>query len=172
MPHSIRRVFTPRHAPHTKRHFCGFCGTPLTHWSEENQEEAEWICVNVGSLRTESVERLEEAGYLTTADEEENAREASSTTRDRSQPDSAVIRTEGREVRGVPWFEEMVQGSDMGRVKRRRGGETSVDGRSRVEWEVVEIGGDEGEGVVSSTAKRKISSVAGAGEGDDVHMRG
>lgn len=172
MPHSIRRVFTPHDAPHTKRHFCGFCGTQLSHWSEESREEAEWIYVNLGSLRNESVERLEEAGFLATPAEEEEDPEPNLRASESADLGGEMTRAEGREIRGVPWFEEMVQGSEMGRIKRRRGGETSADGRSRVEWEVVEIGGDEGEGVVSSTAKRKISHIVGEGEGDDVHMRG
>ena len=172
MPPSIRRVFTPYDAPHTKRHFCGFCGTQLSHWSEENREEADWICVNVGSLRNESVERLEEAGFLATPAEEEEDSETNLRARESANTGNALTRAESREIRGVPWFEEMVRGSEMGRIKRRRGGETSADGRSRVEWEVVEIGGDEGESLVSSTAKRKISHIVGEGEGDDVHMRG
>ncbi|KAL8827900.1 MAG: hypothetical protein Q9191_002906 [Dirinaria sp. TL-2023a] len=171
MPHSIRRVFTPYDAPHTKRHFCGFCGTQLSHWSEESREEAEWICVNFGSLRNESVERLEEAGLLATPAEDEEDPESNSRAHESANLDSAMTRPDGRESRGVPWFEEMVQGSEMGRIKRRRGGETSADGRSKVEWEVVEIGGDDGDGVVSSTAKRKISHIVREEEGDDIHMR-
>ena len=172
MPQSIRRVFTPHDAPHTKRHFCGFCGTPLSHWSEENREEAEWICINLGSLRNESVERLEEAGFLATSLEEEEDPNANFDVLESAGSRNISAEVESRETRGVPWFEEMVQGSEMGRIKRRRGGETSADGRSRVEWEVVEIGGDDGEEVVSSTAKRKISHIVGEDEGDDVHMRG
>lgn len=68
----------------------------------------------------------------------------------------------------MPWFEEMVEGSELGRVKRRRGGETSSDGKTTVEWEVVEIGGEE-EGEATSTPKHKISKIDA---GDDVHMRG
>ena len=82
---------------------------------------------------------------------------------------SVMRRDEGREARGMPWFEEMVEGSELGRIKRRRGGETSPDGSTRIEWEVVEIGGDGGESEASSVAKRKISKLE---QGDDVHMRG
>ena len=164
--HEIRRVFTPHHAPHTKRQFCGFCGTALSHWSEENREEAEWICVNLASLKNESVERLEEAGFLSAADRGESSGE---TTSEAQQVSSIVGRGEGREARGIPWFEEMVEGSELGRIKRRRGGQTSADGSTRIEWEVVEIGGDHGDSEATSTAKRKISKLE---EGDDIPMRG
>ena len=169
--HTIRRVFTPEHAPHTKRHFCGFCGTQLSHWSEESQEEAEWVCVNLNSLRSESMERLEDAGILSDFDEDDTpqVKDDTAETLQKHRP------SEGREVRGRPWFEEMIEGSNMGRVKRRRGGETSSDGRSKVEWEIVEFTGstmeDEprGDGSKLSTAKRKIGSI---GAEDDIEMKG
>lgn len=64
----------------------------------------------------------------------------------------------GRELTGVPWFEEMVEGSALGRIKRRRGGGTSQDGRIRVEWEVVEFDGgeDDGGSGAAGVAKRKL----------------
>ncbi|KAF7192873.1 hypothetical protein HII31_05787 [Pseudocercospora fuligena] len=45
--------------------------------------------------------------------------------------------------RGVPYFEEMIEHSRLGRIKRQRGGHTSRDGTSSVQWEIVEIGGEE-----------------------------
>jgi len=162
----IRRVFTPHHAPHTKRQFCGFCGTALSHWSEENREEAEWICVNLSSLKDESVQRLEEAGFLAAAEVEDSLEE---TKKPIQQTSSVQRHGEGREARGIPWFEEMVEGSELGRIKRRRGGETSVDGSTRIEWEVVEIDRDDGDGDTTTTAKRKISKLE---EGDEIPMRG
>jgi hypothetical protein len=45
--------------------------------------------------------------------------------------------------RGMPYFEEMVENSRLGRIKRQKGGHTSRDGRMMVQWEVVEIGGDD-----------------------------
>lgn len=47
--------------------------------------------------------------------------------------------------RGMPYFEEMVENSRLGRIKRRMGGHTSEDGTTSVQWEVVEIGGGSGE---------------------------
>ena len=56
-------------------------------------------------------------------------------------PQSLVVRR--MQNRGVPYFEEMVENSKLGRIKRQKGGHTSRDGRTTVQWEVVEIGGDE-----------------------------
>ncbi len=49
----------------------------------------------------------------------------------------------GMHNRGLPYFEELVEHSRLGRIKRRKGGHVSGDGRTTVEWEVIEIGGDE-----------------------------
>lgn len=160
---AIRRVFTPYYAPHTKRHFCGFCGTSLSRWNDESPNEAEWIYVNLNSLRSESLERLQDAGLLA-ASEEANG--------ENSQQNTAIIQQDGRqgrEIQGVPWFEEMVEGSELGRIKRRRGGKTSADGRTKYEWEIVEIGGEEGEATAAGTVKRKLGAM-GAGD-DDVEMK-
>lgn len=162
----IRRVFTPYHAPHTKRHFCGFCGMALSSWSEETPEDAEWIVVNLSSLRNESLERLQDAGFLSAP--KEAGKEVVPGQEDHHQRSAVTHRSNDREVRGVPWFEEMVEGSDLGRIKRRRGGKTSTDGRTKYEWEVVEIGGDEGETTATGTAKRKLGVM---GAEDDVEMR-
>ena len=117
-------------------------------------------------MKNESIERLEEAGFLTAAAAEVGAEGSSERA---PQISSVTRRDEGREARGIPWFEEMVEGSELGRIKQRRGGETSADGSTRIEWEVVEIGGDDGESQATSMAKRKISKLD---QGDDVHMRG
>ncbi|KAI4240211.1 MAG: hypothetical protein L6R40_005240 [Gallowayella cf. fulva] len=160
----IRRVFTPRHAPHTKRHFCGFCGTPLTHWSEENEGDADWVHVNLNSLRSASVEKLSEEGLLTSShdaiqpgvsEEKEKALGLSSTSGD-------------REIHGAPWFQEMIEGSELGRIKHKRGVQTSTDGRKRVEWEVVDFSSELKENE-NNTSKRKLDQV---GKEGDSEMRG
>ncbi len=148
---TIRRVFTPRHAPHTKRHFCGFCGTPLTYWSEDPKEEAEWVYVSLGSLRSRSVEALETAGFL-------------SGNRERDENTNITRTGHGRELRGTPWFEEMIEGSELGSMKRNRGGQTSADGRTKVEWEIIEFGGDDGEVGLTGGEKRKLDQVGGGDE--------
>ncbi|KAF6234983.1 hypothetical protein HO173_006913 [Letharia columbiana] len=163
-PSTIRRVFTPHHAPRSKRHFCGLCGTSISHWSEETPEEAEWIYMNIGSLRRDSMERLEDAGLLRGLGSEDNemAQMAAGGSR------QVANLGQGREVRGTPWFEEMIQGSELGRIKRRRGRETSSDGRTKVEWEISEFGSGDGDVPVASTSKRKLGSVD---HRDDVEMR-
>ena len=168
---SIRRVFTPQYAPTTKRHFCGFCGTPLSNWSEESSEEAEWVYVNLSSLRRDSMEKLEDAGFLlAVSDESENSAE-------NENPQSVAARTnsrtnvgEGRETSGgTPWFEEMIEGSELGRIKRRRGGGRSSDGKTIVEYEITEFeGAHDAERGASGTGKRKLGSL---GDEPDVEMR-
>ena len=126
--------------------------------------------MNLGSLGSESLERLHDAGLLAASEDlsGERTEEADSALESTEHHAAVNQQFQGREVRGVPWFEEMVEGSDLGRIKRRRGGKTSADGRIQYEWEVVEIEGDEGEHTMASTAKRKIDMM---GDGDDVGMR-
>ena len=159
---SIRRVFTPPHAPQTKRHFCGFCGTSLSYWSEESPEEANFVRVNIGSLKSESMDRLQEEGLL--EPEENNQNEESQTG---VAPRQVTARSP-REVRGNPWFEEMIEGSDLGRIKRRRGGQTSSDGKTSVEWEIVEMADPE-DSTGSGIGKRKLGEVGE--DHNDVEMR-
>ena len=125
----------------------------MTYWSESPQEEAEWVYVNLGSLRNKSVEALETAGFFAGNEE--------------AKIDTQVAKTgHGRELKGTAWFEEMIEGSELGRMKRRREGQTSLDGRTKVEWEVVEFDGNDGEEIASGE-KRKLDRV---GEGDDIAM--
>ena len=160
----IKRVFTPPQAPHTRRHFCGLCGSLLSHWSEETPEEAEWIYVNIRSLRRDSMERLEEAGILPSVGSENKEMVQTATGGTKRAADIG----EGREVRGTPWFEEMIQGSELGRIKRRRGGGTISDAHTKVEWEITECEGNEGDVAVTSTGKRKLGSLD---QGDNLEMR-
>ena len=161
-PNTIRRVFTPDHAPHTKRHFCGMCGTSLSHWSEESPEEAELIYVNLKTLKSEDVDRLQDAGFLSgvSEDESEGPHESDKGSR------KVTSIGQGREVRGNPWFEEMIQGSELGKFRRRHGGETSSDGKTKVEWEITEFETGEGDEGAIVTGKRKLGSL-----GNDVEMR-
>lgn len=160
---AIRRVFSPRNTPHSKRHFCGFCGSQLTYWSEEPREEADWVYVSIGSLKSESLEKLEEAGLLAGTKENEKA-ETSDGIEEKKE---TVKRKHNRELIGTPWFEEMIQGSELGKVKRRRGGQSSLDGRSKVEWEIVEFTADDEENSIVDTGKREIKVSV-----DDVEMKG
>lgn len=62
--------------------------------------------------------------------------------------------------RGVPFFEELIENSRLGRIRRQSGGQTSRDGSSTIQWEVIEtiIGSDESPtstGHASSPNKRQ-----------------
>ncbi|KAL8761018.1 MAG: hypothetical protein Q9184_002831 [Pyrenodesmia sp. 2 TL-2023] len=165
----IRRAYTPRHAPHTKRHFCGFCGTPLTHWTEEKKGEADWILVNLGSLSSQSIEKLSDEGLLYGDDDGQSPNAAAAAAAAaREHPSDLSIMSNERKIRGAPWFEQMVEGSHLGRIKRRIGGQTSADGKSKVEWEVVEFTTEPGNGE-RGTGKRKLDQV---GKEGDVEMEG
>ena len=110
------------------------------------------------------MERLEEAGVLPSvgSGDKEMVQTATGGTK------RAADLGEGREVRGTPWFEEMIQGSELGRIKRRRGGGTSSDGHTMVEWEITECESGEGEVAATSTGKRKLGSLD---QGHDTEMR-
>lgn len=77
----------------------------------------------------------------------------------------------GGEVRGQAWFEDLIEGSELGRLRRGGGGE------GRVEWEVVEFssdgigdveGGSSSGGSGSGSGKRKHGDV---GEEGDLPVR-
>lgn len=151
---SIRRAFTPIHAPQTRRIFCGFCGTPLTYWTEESQEEAEFLSISVGSLLGDHQRALEDLQLLPEDSEEED--EPSAATEDstlmptQGSSSSVVVPSFGESpeisrtlrsgtLNGIPWFEEMVEGSRLGRLMRsKRGKGVSDDNTASFEWEVSE----------------------------------
>ncbi|EAW07268.1 uncharacterized protein ACLA_019730 [Aspergillus clavatus NRRL 1] len=155
---TIRRVFTPNYAPHTQRIFCGYCGTPLTYWSEIPRGEANFMSVAIGSLLSEDQRLLEDLNLLPEFPDEEaeeeaektaSASQAPATTSNSSTvvvpsvaPGSAVSRTYRRGTTGgIPWFEEMIEGSRLGRLmKTRRGLGASEDKSTTIEWEVTEWG--------------------------------
>jgi len=81
-------------------------------------------------------------------------------------PHAGGIDTDENE--GLPWFDTMVQGSKLG--KMRRHGEKR-DGKGwRVEWEIVEwTDGDEGApGVTSAIGKRKLGDIVA--DDEDIGM--
>lgn len=115
----------------------------------------------MGSLLQESVEKLADEGLLSSVhDTQEN------TAGERAL--KGIEATEGRKIRGVPWFEEMIEGSELGRIRRRRGVQSSADGKSNVEWEVVEFTSEPGD-TTGNTGKRKLDEV---GKEGDVEMKG
>ena len=75
----------------------------------------------------------------------------SSSEEEEGSSSKVVRRTAGSmSNRGMPYFEELVEDSRLGRIKRRRGGHVDAEGRE-VQWEVTEIeGGDDGDAVMES----------------------
>lgn len=166
----IRRTFTPEDEPYAKRNFCGYCGTHLTYWTEQPSSESDFLSVTVGSLRGEDLRNLEELGLLS---EDAPTSSISSQVPD-SSSNGTINRTETQGTTdGLPWFEEMIEGSRLGRVSKiRRGVGRSADGSTTVEWEVTEWT-DDGSGIEQGggTGKRKLGALGGDISNADVEMR-
>jgi hypothetical protein len=60
---------------------------------------------------------------------------------------------------GLPWFETMVEGSKLGKMRRSRGQKRTGDGRLHVEWEIVEWTDEGSEGEALTQGKRKLDDV-------------
>lgn len=155
---SIRRVYTSPTDTASKRQFCGFCGTPLSHWTESPRSEADFISFTLGSLASNDLRDLENLGLL--------PREASDDWDVTDTTVAGLVRSRGEQSQAsVPWFESMVEGSGLGRVKRSKGSRT--EGNTKVEWEVAEwTDGDDGQ--TANVSKRKLETL----EGDDSVMDG
>jgi hypothetical protein len=148
-----------------KRYFCGFCGTPLTSWSERPREEADWISVSLNSLESASLDLLGERGILPSSDAIVDDDQGEAPSSSAAVPASKT----GRDIAGPSWFEEILEGSALSRLRRRRGGQTSADGKIRTEWEVIEFeSGGGGSAPDIAGGKRKLGDLSGA---DDVVMR-
>ncbi|KAM5351393.1 hypothetical protein ACJ41O_004116 [Fusarium nematophilum] len=153
----IRRVYTHPSQQHSKRHFCGYCGTPLSYWSEDPQSEAEFINLTLGSLLREDLRDLEDMGLIPEEDDaEERAKPEQAHT---EQPAPVVGRnTALHQSYGVPWFDGMVEGTRLGSMRRSQGVKRSQDGRVKVEWEIVEFSGSgDGNEVGESAAQAETT---------------
>ncbi|KAG5747493.1 hypothetical protein H9Q69_010615 [Fusarium xylarioides] len=136
----IRRVYTHPSQQYSKRHFCGYCGTPLSY-----------------CLLREDLRDLEDMGLIP---EEEDGKASA------GQPPAVVGRnTALRQSYGVPWFDGMVEGTRLGSMRRSQGVKQSHDGQVKVEWEIVEYSnGDESTALteedndveMSNPGKRKL----------------
>ncbi|KAB5570456.1 hypothetical protein GE09DRAFT_708096 [Coniochaeta sp. 2T2.1] len=162
----IHKVYTSPREQHAMRHFCGFCGTPLTYWSESPRSEADFIQITLGSLRSNDLNDLEEMDFLPGSDDaaETPADPAGPAT---IQPGTSVeggdqrdvVLRPGREtVGGLPWFDTLVEGSRLGNLRHRKGSGRSRDGTVRVEWEIMEYTEDDGDsgGDSPRSGKRKF----------------
>lgn len=153
----IRRVYTHPSQDYSKRHFCGFCGTPLSYWSEEPRSEAEFINLTLGSLLREDIRDLEDIGLIN-ADGDEDAPPRS----EAAPAATPTKRTALQQSFGVPWFDGLIEGSRLGNMRRSYGNKRSRDGQTSIEWDIVEFsengGGETGEGDAALTqlGKRKL----------------
>ncbi|CAK3767397.1 hypothetical protein DOTSEDRAFT_70635 [Lecanosticta acicola] len=159
---SIKRTFhAPARStalPATRRQFCGYCGSHLTQWNEgeASQNTHELLDVTLGSLLDESLEKLEALNILDPEAEQESDTSEDGLVKGTSINEEDHIATNEQSMggvdaaparprhqlanRGMPYFEEMVENSRLGRLRRRAGGHASADGTTRVQWEVLEVG--------------------------------
>jgi len=168
----IKRTYTPYDEPNAKRHFCGFCGTQLSHWTEEPASEAEYLNVTLASLLRRDIEALEELDLLP---DQHTMQQPSTAKLDVIATSESQAGTPARTYRQgtdgeVSWFEEMISGSRLGNLTRRGMG-VSADGTTAVQWEISEFDGREATPEPSTTtpSKRKIGDV---GNGEDIAMKG
>ncbi|RVX74915.1 hypothetical protein B0A52_01192 [Exophiala mesophila] len=180
--HSIRKIFTPLHAPHCKRVFCGYCGTHISFWSEQPPSEADFLKVTLGSLLSEDLQALQDLDLLPEDLDDE-------TLQPRSQisESGSVLPTVNEQLQtqtwksgtttGMSWFVEMIEGNRPGRAgvrqSTRRGHGVSADGSTSVEWEISEYTNDDVDDATlsaSAGSKRKLAESA-VSEGQDVNMK-
>lgn len=153
----IRRVYTHPSQDYSKRHFCGFCGTPLSYWSEEPRSEAEFINLTLGSLLREDIRDLEDIGLIPQDGDEDAPSESEA-----APAATPTTRTALQQSFGVPWFDGLIEGSRLGNMRRSYGTRRSRDGQTSIEWDIVEFsengGGETGEGDAALThlGKRKL----------------
>ncbi|KAJ0116516.1 hypothetical protein J7T55_007496 [Diaporthe amygdali] len=169
---SIRRVYENPAENNARRQFCGYCGTPLTFWTEQPRDEAEYIHVTLGSLCRDDLGDLDEMGLIPESPTEGESsglpvRGALEAVQQASETDrvSATLSTAsqpiGRESHGIPWIESLVEGSSLGgRLKRASVTRRSADGSTWAQWHIVEYNGDddadsEPDGPSGNNGKRK-----------------
>jgi hypothetical protein len=131
-------------------------------WTDRDSGDSDFINITLGSLFDEDLEQLEELGLL----QIESDGESDSSNRE-AEVDRAP-HVQGVAHRGAPWFEEMIEHSSLGKLKRQKGGRTSGDGSVQVEWEIIEFTSGEDDELTSSSGKRKIGELE---EYDDNKMQ-
>lgn len=156
---TIRRSYTHPDQQDCKRYFCGYCGTQLSYWSESPATEADFIQLTLGSLMHEDLHDLEDLGLIPDeTDSDESGQDLDTEKAVDTKPDqSAGVLQQSF---GVPWFEELVQGTKLGKMRRRQGGGQSQDGNVQVQWEIIEYSDNGAEEDIDmatpSSGKRKL----------------
>lgn len=169
--------------------YCGTHLTAWNEGLHGAERGGDTVDVTLGSLLNESLNRLESLQLYGDLDEESESE--SGLVKDRNATISAedhiatneesiggvdgppaasstTVASRQRPViahrmqnRGMPYFEEMVENSRLGRIKRQKGGHTSADGARSVQWEVIEIGGDDDDQPMGGTGGASASTVGG-----------
>lgn len=154
---SIRRTYTSPNEQNSQRQFCGFCGTPLSYWTESpNNDDSEYISLTLGSLAGETLRDLEDLGLLP-----KEALDGVESDKQKIKNVVPVLTTGGtkNEVdEGLPWFETMVEGSKLGKMSKGRRQSSHANGRYTIEWEIMEWTED-GDVENASPGKRKYGDV-------------
>jgi hypothetical protein len=119
-------------------------------------DEADYISVTLGSLSSVDLRDLEEMGLLP-------AEALSDAESEKVQIMNAAKAGEEYSTE-LPWFETLVKGSKLGKMKTARGRKSGGDGKWTVEWEVVEWTAEDEEGNGISPAKRKAGELDEGGE--------
>lgn len=133
--------------------------------------------VTLGSLRRRDILALEDLDLLPESVDVEEPVASGAVAQDAAPVDQAITLTSDDGLvqssrsgtsGGISWFEDMMQGSQLGHhSKRRKGHGTSADGTTTISWEVSEYyeGGEEAEQPISGS-KRKADDI----EPDDSKM--
>ncbi|KAJ4415754.1 hypothetical protein N0V85_002578 [Neurospora sp. IMI 360204] len=155
----IHRAYTSPFEPHSMRRFCGFCGTPLSYWSEEPRSEADYIQLSLSSLHPEDLADLEDLGMLPDLESEG---ETEADVSKKQEGKEAVTHIGRQTVGGLPWLDTLVEGSRLGTLRASKGRSQNTSGTVQVEWEVMEwTEGDSGSPSGSKgNGKRKLVAVS------------
>jgi hypothetical protein len=108
----------------------------------------------LGTLKSDKLRNLEELGILpkeATAEEDTHDRQRSGV----ATPVTSLV----ERPQGLPWFDTMVEGSRLGKMRRSAGSKRSRDGNITVEWEIVEWTADDGPSDAPQATKRKLDEV-------------
>ncbi|KAI1108095.1 hypothetical protein F5Y14DRAFT_457389 [Nemania sp. NC0429] len=129
---TIRRLYAHPTERHIQRSFCGYCGTPLSYWSEEPPSEAEYIQLTLGSLLTEDLQSLQELGLLPDDGEQQETEGVTTATPESTRGLSS------RQVTGIPWFDGLISGRQLGNMRTTKTVQQSRGGAGWVEVEIAE----------------------------------
>ncbi|KAK5075569.1 hypothetical protein LTR64_001776 [Lithohypha guttulata] len=158
----------------------------MSYWTEDPASEQDFMNITLGSLGSRDILALEDLDLLpvdidlteelkdaeTAAKSNRNESATSKNSKQITQPaGDAVSRTSRSGISGgITWFEDMMQGSQLGySATKRKGYGTSADGATTISWEVSEYhDGDENESGSKTGSKRKAGNI----ESDDTAMKG